>query len=204
MGKDAPHGGLLVLGADSDTLPCDGGTVTSPSRCAGGGAGGNSAKGAAILESGMDNSPMYYNAFADQPASYDNVSYRLQLYDVQQSALFVSESQALQALAVIDGGAAGELTHITTVRLNDAWLGTSAQSLEGRRHHANTAGGNHGRQLSPTGDRHQTTLGGAALGDASSSDGSVDIDNIGGRRTYGGPSNPKKLLQWPVVNSTSL
>ena len=106
MGKDAPHGGLLVLGADSDTLPCEGGTVTSPSRCAGGGAGGNSAKGAAILESGMDNSPMYYNAFADQPASYDNVSYRLQLYDVQQSALFVSESQALQALAVIDGGAA--------------------------------------------------------------------------------------------------
>eukprot|EP01050_Picozoa_sp_SAG11_P022001 SAG11_NODE_4043_length_2089_cov_3.667337_2_plen_124_part_00 len=52
------------------------------------------------------NSPMYYNAFDDQPASYDGAVGRLELYDVQQSALFVSESQALQALAAIAGATA--------------------------------------------------------------------------------------------------
>ena len=55
VGRDPPHGGLLVLGADFDTLPCEGGTVTSPPTCGGGGGGGGNAKGAAILESGMDN-----------------------------------------------------------------------------------------------------------------------------------------------------
>jgi hypothetical protein len=57
VGRDAPHGGLIVLGADFYTRPCEGGTVTSPHSCSGGGGGGGSAKGAAILESGMDNSP---------------------------------------------------------------------------------------------------------------------------------------------------
>jgi hypothetical protein len=49
---------------------------------------------------------MYYNAFDDQPASYDGAAGRLELYDVQQSALFVSESQALQALAAVAGATA--------------------------------------------------------------------------------------------------
>ena len=99
VGKDSPHGGLLVLGADATHLPCEGGTVTSPPTC-GGGPGGSSA-GGAILESGMDNSPMYYNAFNDTQASWDSAAGRLQLYDVQMSALFVSESIALQQLAVL-------------------------------------------------------------------------------------------------------
>ena len=103
VGKDAPHGGLIVLGADFYTRPCEGGTVTSPNSCSGGGGGGGSAKGAAILESGMDNSPMYYNSFDDQPAGYDTATGRLELYDVQQSALFVSESTALQELAAVAG-----------------------------------------------------------------------------------------------------
>jgi hypothetical protein len=54
----------------------------------------------------MDNSPMYYNAFPDPEnpakqlqAEWDSATGRLQLYDCQQSALFVSESTALQALA---------------------------------------------------------------------------------------------------------
>jgi len=128
----------------------------------------------------------------------------------QCAAQFANKLHTLPPRAVVtvvDGGAAGEPTHITTVRLNDAWLQTSAQSLEGRRHHAsasaNSAGGSHGhghsRLLSPTGDRYVTATGGD-----SSSDGSVDVDNIGGRRSYGGPGNPKKLLQWPAVNATSL
>lgn len=45
----------------------------------------------------------YYNAFDDEPAAFDNITSRLQLYDVQQSALFVSESLALQALAKAAG-----------------------------------------------------------------------------------------------------
>ena len=97
VGADAPHGGLIVLGADMDTRPCEGGTVTEPQSCGG--------KGAAILESGMDNSPMYYNAFDDGAASFDSARGRLQLYDVQQSALFVSESLALQQLAQLVAGA---------------------------------------------------------------------------------------------------
>ena len=95
VGGDAPHGGLIVLGADMETRPCEGGTVTEPLHCGG--------KGAAILESGMDNSPMYYNAFDDGAASFDSEKGRLQLYDVQQSALFVSESLALQKLAAVAG-----------------------------------------------------------------------------------------------------
>jgi hypothetical protein len=54
VGADPPHGGLLVLGADNDHLPCEGGTVTSPPRCSGKAFGAL----AAVLESGMDNSPM--------------------------------------------------------------------------------------------------------------------------------------------------
>ena len=84
-----------MLGNDRNTVPCEGGTVTSPKLC-----GSN---GGAILESGMDNSPMYYNAFDDKPAAYDAVSGRIQLYDVQMSALFVSESMALQELAKVAG-----------------------------------------------------------------------------------------------------
>jgi hypothetical protein len=48
---------------------------------------------------------VYYNAFDDEPASYDVVTGRVQLYDCQQSALFVSESIALQELATVAGGA---------------------------------------------------------------------------------------------------
>jgi hypothetical protein len=52
----------------------------------------------------MDNSPMYDNAFDQQPATYNAASGRLELYDVQMSSLFVSESQALQELAAVVGG----------------------------------------------------------------------------------------------------
>jgi hypothetical protein len=48
---DPPHGGLLVLGADNDHLPCEGGTVTAPPQCSGKAFGAL----AAVLESGMDN-----------------------------------------------------------------------------------------------------------------------------------------------------
>ena len=63
----------------------------------------------------MDNSPMYFNAFDSpnassrgkrMPANFDLASGRLQLYDVQQSALFVSEARALQQLANISGSSA--------------------------------------------------------------------------------------------------
>ena len=104
VGKDAPHGGLLVLGEDTDTLPCEGGTVTSPPRC--GESGFGKGAGGAILESGMDNSPMYFNTFDDQPAAFNAQAGRIELYDVQMSALFVSESLALQKLAAIAGTAA--------------------------------------------------------------------------------------------------
>ena len=40
----------------------------------------------------------YYNAFGDAPAAWDDVANRLQLYDVQQSSLFVSDCRALEAL----------------------------------------------------------------------------------------------------------
>ena len=43
--------------------------------------------------------------FDDQPAAYDIDNGRLQLYDVQQSALFVSESIALQQLTKAAGTA---------------------------------------------------------------------------------------------------
>lgn len=43
--------------------------------------------------------------FDDQPAAYDIDNGRLQLYDVQQSALFVSESIALQQLTNAAGAA---------------------------------------------------------------------------------------------------
>jgi neutral trehalase len=52
----------------------------------------------------MDNSPMYDDAFGvGVGAEWDVVRHRLQLYDVQQSALFVSESHALEALAHLCG-----------------------------------------------------------------------------------------------------
>ena len=53
-----PGGGLLVLGSDN-TLPCEGSTIglnTSKQICA--------SRYAAILESGMDNSPMYVTRVA--------------------------------------------------------------------------------------------------------------------------------------------
>ena len=98
VGADAPHGGLLVLGNDVGHLPCEGGTVYEPSACG--------SRGGAILESGMDNSPMYYNAFNNTVADYDADAGRIQLYDVQMSALFVSESLALQQLASVADQAA--------------------------------------------------------------------------------------------------
>lgn len=73
--------------------------MTSPPRCSGKAFGAL----AAVLESGMDNSPMYDNAFGQQPATYNAATGRLELYDVQMSSLFVSESRALQALALIAG-----------------------------------------------------------------------------------------------------
>ena len=72
VGADAPHGGLLVLGADNGHLPCEGGTVTSPAHCSGKAFGAL----AAVLESGMDNSPMYDNTFDQQPATYNATTVR--------------------------------------------------------------------------------------------------------------------------------
>ena len=66
VGRDSPHGGLLVLGNDLNTLPCEGGNITTPPQCG--------SHGGAILESGMDNSPMYYNTFNDQAATYDTAT----------------------------------------------------------------------------------------------------------------------------------
>ena len=90
-------GGLLALGMDGENLPCEGSTIglnTSKHGC--------SSMDGAILESGMDNSPMYLNAFHDaaNPAGVPPqfVGQRLQLYDCQMSFLFISESQALQDL----------------------------------------------------------------------------------------------------------
>ena len=55
----------------------------------------------------MDNSPMYYDSFGPgQGASWDDVSNRVQLFDVQHSALFVAESNALQQLARAAGAPA--------------------------------------------------------------------------------------------------
>lgn len=68
---------------------------------------GCSSRNGGILESGMDNSPMYLNAFHDDenpkgvPPQWINE--RLQLYDCQMSFLFVSESQALQDLGATVG-----------------------------------------------------------------------------------------------------
>ena len=59
-----------------------------------------------IRQSGMDNSPMYYNSFPDPAggkgiaAGWDNVSNRIQLYDVQMSSQFVAESMALQVKCI--------------------------------------------------------------------------------------------------------
>eukprot|EP00040_Diaphanoeca_grandis_P024748 m.136415 g.136415 ORF g.136415 m.136415 type:complete len:891 (+) comp29849_c1_seq1:147-2819(+) len=86
-------GGLFVLGSDNNA-PCEGSTVgLNNSRTVCGGFN------AAVLEAGMDNSPMYFNAFNQSRASYDGVANKLQLFDVQMSSLFVSESRNLQALA---------------------------------------------------------------------------------------------------------
>eukprot|EP00051_Salpingoeca_urceolata_P013522 m.169852 g.169852 ORF g.169852 m.169852 type:complete len:934 (+) comp17815_c0_seq5:96-2897(+) len=101
--SNTKEGGLVVLGADNH-LPCEGSTVglnSSRTVCA--------SDYGAILESGMDNSPMYYDTFdvpgssKRAPARWDAEQGRVQLYDCQQSALFVAESQALQALAAVAG-----------------------------------------------------------------------------------------------------
>jgi hypothetical protein len=54
----------------------------------------------------MDNSPMYYNTFPNasngakgDPAGWDAVANKIQLYDVQMSSLFISEATALQVCA---------------------------------------------------------------------------------------------------------
>eukprot|EP01079_Euglenida_sp_SAG-EU17-18_P008042 gene8041-1437_t len=97
-----PDGGLLVLGSDANTYPCENSVVPSP----GGKYNHNCSNfGQTVLESGMDNSPMYYRSFDDQRASWDGTTGRLQLYDCQMSSLFVSKSQALQALAGPAGSA---------------------------------------------------------------------------------------------------
>jgi hypothetical protein len=127
-----PGGGLVVLGIDESHVPCEGSTVgLNSSRLNCSRAAFCKNEGCAILESGMDNSPMYLNAFDSTPptapaagddgaaapgdgshrsqsttripASFDAAKGRLQLYDVQQSALFVSEARALQKLAAVSG-----------------------------------------------------------------------------------------------------
>ena len=102
----SPDGNLLVLGSD-DHLPCEGSTIGLPTdkqHCGSPYSGAGAAS--AILESGMDNSPMYYYAFNDSEAEFDSVSKRVQLFDCQQSALFVSESLSLQALGKASGNGA--------------------------------------------------------------------------------------------------
>jgi hypothetical protein len=85
VGADAPHGGLLVLGADNGHLPCEGGTVTSPAHCSGKAFGAL----AAVLESGMDNSPMYDNTFDQQPATYNATTVRKKGGFVEVFVVFV-------------------------------------------------------------------------------------------------------------------
>ena len=121
-------GGLLVLGSDNN-LPCEGSTIglnSSQKTCSAQSPHGATARQqTAILESGMDNSPMYYNAFDDQPAGFDNRSNRLQLYDCQQSALIVSESHSLQRLAVV----AGKHRDIAMLQDQAAWMSNAVNEV---------------------------------------------------------------------------
>ena len=81
---------LVQLGSDPENLP----TYRSPYT------GGVGTRGAAILESGMDNSPMY------DGAGFDNVTHRVALYDVGMTSLFLAENRALLQLAAVVGRAA--------------------------------------------------------------------------------------------------
>lgn len=81
---------LVQLGSDPENLP----TYRSPYT------GGVGTLGAAILESGMDNSPMY------DGAGFDNVTHRVELYDVGMTSLFLAENRALLQLAAVVGRAA--------------------------------------------------------------------------------------------------
>jgi len=74
-----PHS-LIVLGSDTAQPPEETGHNIG-------------SRGDAILESGMDNSPMY------DKAGYDKNAHRVLLYDVGMTSLFLAESQALVELA---------------------------------------------------------------------------------------------------------
>lgn len=77
----SPHD-LIVLGSDTGQPPEEAGHNIG-------------SRGDAILESGMDNSPMY------DKAGYDKVAHRVLLYDVGMTSLFLAESRALVELARI-------------------------------------------------------------------------------------------------------
>lgn len=79
--------GLVALGSHSAQY-------LDPSRPPPGGTDG---VGPAVLESGMDNSPMY------DGASFDPTTHLLQVYDVGMSSLFVQEAYSLARLATVIG-----------------------------------------------------------------------------------------------------
>ena len=88
------HADLIVLGSDPTDPPC--------------GIGGFNNMQAARYESGLDNSPMYDlegAAFAGYgyPDFDENVTHHMSLYDVGMTALFLSDTEALIALAEVAG-----------------------------------------------------------------------------------------------------
>lgn len=88
------HADLIVLGSDPNASP-------------GGVDGGENTMQAARYESGLDNSPQYDGPDKDSqgsgPVTFDNTTHHMQLYDVGMTALFLSDTEALIALARATG-----------------------------------------------------------------------------------------------------
>ena len=89
------HADLMVLGSDPTDPPCE--------------IGGYNNMQAARYESGLDNSPMYDlegPAFATYGPDFDNkTTHHMALYDVGMTALYLSDTEALIALAAVAGRA---------------------------------------------------------------------------------------------------
>ncbi len=78
---------LIVLGSDPNAAPRDGNDPKNNLQ-------------ASRLESGLDNSPMYDGVDNGMgPVTFDNTTHHMQLYDVGMTSLFLSDTEALIALA---------------------------------------------------------------------------------------------------------
>ena len=80
--------------------------------------------GDAILETGMDNTPMYNNAI------YNSVTYMLESYDLGQSSLFVSECQALIEIIINLGASMLPLSsrYVATLNARSSLVVTAIQN----------------------------------------------------------------------------